>query len=209
MFKKTHEAPVDLTTEIKSLIHKLDLAVSEEGGGVIVTFIAARSGEGTTTVARSFVQAYSAETGKKALLIEGSAEINVAGQGIVELAAAGADIASVLRPMGSGVVAGKWTASPGGKTHAGRILHDKTFWQSLQHNFDLIVIDAPSLQASSESIAFAQISGLTVLVVEAEATRKEVVENLRATLAAVNAKIAGIVMNKREFYIPEKVYKKL
>ena len=49
----------------------------------------------------------------------------------------------------------------------------------------------------------------TVIVVEAEKTPQPVIEHLRNTLTAAGAKTAGIVMNKRRFYIPARVYKKL
>ncbi|MGB9154714.1 MAG: hypothetical protein WCD70_16700 [Alphaproteobacteria bacterium] len=209
MSKKFQDAPFDLSAEIRPLIHKLGMATGEEGRGAILTFIAARRGEGTTTVARSFVQALNTETGKRILLIEAGAEEDATGSGIVELAASGTNIAASLTEAGSGIFVGQWVASPQGRTQAGRIIQDKSFWQSLQNSFDVIVIDAPSLQSSSNGIAFAQASGSTILVVEAEATRKEVIQNLRDTLLAVNVKIAGIVMNNRKLYIPEKVYKRL
>ena len=209
MSRKFQDEIPDLSAEIKPLVHKLGAPGGEEGGGVVLTFISARSGEGTTTVARSFARAVHAETGRKVLLIEGAADENAMGNGIVELAAAGTDIASALSSIGPGISAGKWATSAEGKTRSGRVMQDKAFWQSLHDGFDIAVIDAPSLQDSQIGVAFAQVSNATVLVVEAESTRKEVVENLRDTLAAANAKVAGVVMNKRKFYIPEKVYKRL
>jgi Mrp family chromosome partitioning ATPase len=89
------------------------------------------------------------------------------------------------------------------------MLHDKAFWQSLRQSFDFVVIDAPSLKSSSDGIAFAQRADATVLVTSAETTRRHVLENLRDTLKNAGATISGIVLNKRKFYIPERIYKKL
>ena len=204
MYKQSHHGLLDLSAEIKPLIHKLGISNFS-----VLTFIAARSGEGTSIVSRSFAQAFAAETGKKVLLIEAGAGENAADPGIVEVAASGGNISEAIINIGSGVYVGPWASSAQGKGMSGRLIQDKTFWQSLSQNFDVIVIDAPALQTAPDGIAFAQVSHLSVLVVEAEATRKEVVENLRDTLTAANAKIAGIVMNKRKFYIPERLYKRL
>jgi Mrp family chromosome partitioning ATPase len=48
-----------------------------------------------------------------------------------------------------------------------------------------------------------------VLVVEAEKTRWPVAENVRDKIKGSGGNILGIVLNKRRYYIPEWVYKKL
>jgi Mrp family chromosome partitioning ATPase len=48
-----------------------------------------------------------------------------------------------------------------------------------------------------------------VLVVEAEKTRWQVVENLKEKIQNVGGNIIGVVFNKRRFYIPEALYKRL
>lgn len=204
MAEISQDERLDLSAEIKPLIHKL-----ESPTGMIVTFISARAGEGTSTVARSFAQAFCAETGKKALLIEVSEDEVSSSPGIVERVATGTDISESLVDTGSGVFVGRWTTSVKGKSTSGRVIQDKAFWQVLSNNFAVVIIDAPALQTSHEGISFAQASHQSVLVVEAEETRKEVIENLCETLKTANAKIAGIVMNKRKFYIPESLYKRL
>jgi Mrp family chromosome partitioning ATPase len=204
MDKQSHGKFLDLSAEVKPLIHRLGITKP-----TILTFIAARSGEGTSTVARSFARAFNAETGKKILLIDADGDEAVQTSGIVESVVSGADLAEALTDTGFGFFVGRWTAGAQGKNASGQVIQDKTFWKELSTNFDVVIIDAPALQASADGIAFAQVSHRCVLVVEAEATRKEVLENLRDTLTSANARIAGVVMNKRKFYIPEQLYKRL
>jgi Mrp family chromosome partitioning ATPase len=204
MYGQSQYGLLDLSAEIKPLIHKIGAS-----GGTIVTFIAARPGEGTSTVARSFARAFNGDTGKKVLLIETGEDETASDPGIVELAASGRDADEAMINIGSGLFVGKWATSSQGKNASGRVIQDKKFWQSLSNDFDAVIIDAPALQTSLDGIAFAQASHQSVLVVEAETTRKEVVENLRDTLTSAGAKITGVVMNKRKFYIPERVYKRL
>jgi protein-tyrosine kinase len=127
--------------------------------------------------------------------------------GIVERVAAGKDISDALADKGHDLFVGRWMAGASGRSVSGRVIQDKNFWDVLSKTFALIVIDAPALQTSSDGIAFAQASHQTVMVVEAETTRKEVADNLHHTLVSANATVAGVVMNKRKFYIPEKLYK--
>lgn len=194
----------DISAEIRPLLHKLNATLSFENG-VKVTFIAATSGEGTTTVATAFANVLHSESGKRVLLITDI----YAKTGIVEAVTSGQDINVAVKKIGEGVFSGCWTASDEGRRLAGKMAQDKNVWKSLQEAFDVIIFDAPALQVASDGVAYAQISDATILVVAAESTRKQVVENLRDTLASAGAKIAGVVMNKREFHIPQNIYKNL
>ncbi len=195
----------DINAEISPLLHKLNAMVSFENGAR-VTFIAASPGEGTTTAALAFALALHREHGRRVLLVTNNGQART---GIVEAVTSGQDIQSALKQVDDGVFGGPWTASPEGRRQAGKIAQDGGFWKGLQSKFDVIVFDAPALQTASDGVGFAQISDTTVLVVAAESTRKQVVENLRDTLATAGAKIAGVVMNKRDFHIPENIYKNL
>jgi Mrp family chromosome partitioning ATPase len=79
----------------------------------------------------------------------------------------------------------------------------------LREEFDFVIVDAPPITRYSDAIALGQLSDGVVLVLEAEATRREAavmaVENLRSS----KVKILGAVLNKRIFPIPEKIYNRL
>jgi capsular exopolysaccharide synthesis family protein len=76
----------------------------------------------------------------------------------------------------------------------------------LRQQFDFVIVDAPPLNRYSDAVALGQLSDGVVMVIEANATRREaavaVVENLRS----VNVPILAAVLNKRTFPIPEKIY---
>jgi capsular exopolysaccharide synthesis family protein len=78
--------------------------------------------------------------------------------------------------------------------------------QELREEFDIVVVDAPPLAHYADAIALGRLADGVVVVIEAEATRKEsalaAVENLRSA----EVKIIGAVLNKRVYPIPEKVY---
>jgi Mrp family chromosome partitioning ATPase len=79
----------------------------------------------------------------------------------------------------------------------------------LRREFDFVLIDAPPLTRYADAIALGQLSDGFVLVLEANATRRESALKVSENLRAANIKILGAVLNKRTFPIPESLYNKL
>ena len=82
-------------------------------------------------------------------------------------------------------------------------------FMELRDTFDYILIDAPPLTRYSEGIAIGQVVDGLVLVLEAEATRKEAASAVMGNLRAANIPVIAAVLNKRNFPIPEKIYRHL
>jgi Mrp family chromosome partitioning ATPase len=79
----------------------------------------------------------------------------------------------------------------------------------LRNDFEYVIIDAPPLTRYPESIALGQVADGLVLVLEAEATRREAASAVATSLRAANVPILAAVLNKRNFPIPEKLYQRL
>lgn len=82
-----------------------------------------------------------------------------------------------------------------------------SFWKELRVKTALTVIDALPLRLSADGLALSRLTDQVVVVVAAESTRIPVVQELCTRLAALDARIAGIVLNKRNFYIPQFLYR--
>ncbi|MDR3448289.1 MAG: hypothetical protein P4M15_00800 [Alphaproteobacteria bacterium] len=201
---------------ISNLVQRLDMAM-DPSATRIITFISARPGEGTSTVARDYALALSDTVEHKILLIDaGNLEEDYFASHqadptvtIADIMTAGRPLADALYPIGTHVLLGRWSSPGRGRSAATKLLNDDAFWKNLHESFGAVVIDAPSLKESADGIGLAVRADATVLVVEAEKTRQPVVENLRDTLTQGGAKIAGVVMNKRRYYIPAKVYQNM
>ena len=85
----------------------------------------------------------------------------------------------------------------------------KTRFAELRKEFDFVLIDAPPLTPYSDALAFGQLTDGFVLVVEANATRREAAIQVSENLRAANVRILGAVLNLRTFPIPETLYNKL
>jgi Mrp family chromosome partitioning ATPase len=202
--------------EIHKLVHRIH-TMRQDQRGYRIAFIAARAGEGTSTLARDFAEGIANETGRKILIVDAGPVdrerfitdgIDPA-KGIVDAVAGGGKAEDAIFQIDYTVHLGRWLGQDRHRSVATRLLNDPAFWQGLQEQFDTIVIDAPSLQHSSEGIALAAKADAVALVIESETTRLPVIEKLRDTLNAAGANVIGAVMNKRRLYIPEKVYARL
>ena len=78
----------------------------------------------------------------------------------------------------------------------------------LRAEFEFLLIDAPPLNAFADAQAFGRIADGLVLVVEANATRRESARKAKESLEAAHVKLLGVALNKRTFPIPERFYQK-
>jgi Mrp family chromosome partitioning ATPase len=79
----------------------------------------------------------------------------------------------------------------------------------MREQFDYVILDGPPLPRFSEiRVICAKVDGV-VLVVKAGKTKREVALRAKKELEDAGGKILGVVINRRRFYIPEWIYKRL
>lgn len=79
----------------------------------------------------------------------------------------------------------------------------------LRSAFDYILIDAPPLNSYADAMVFGRLADGVVLVLEANATRREAALRVAESLQATRIPVLGAVLNKRTFPIPSALYKRL
>ena len=79
----------------------------------------------------------------------------------------------------------------------------------LRSEFDFVLIDAAALSVAGDAIAAGSFADGVVLVLKANASRKETARQAVQDLQSGNAKVLGAVLNQRQFPIPEALYKRL
>jgi succinoglycan biosynthesis transport protein ExoP len=85
----------------------------------------------------------------------------------------------------------------------------KTRMAELRAEFDYVLIDSPPLSRYSDGMVLGQLADGVVLVLEANATRREVAMRVADSLRTKDIKVLGAVLNKRTFPIPDAVYKRV
>lgn len=80
---------------------------------------------------------------------------------------------------------------------------------ALRTRFDFIIIDAPGANVRGDASVLGQLADGTILVIEANSTRKAAALKAKQYLEGTNVRILGSVLHNRTFPIPERLYRKL
>ena len=184
----------------------------------IIQFIGSREGEGTSTVIREFARVSASKFGKLVLLLDADQHhptqhlfFNIQPEcGWQEVLENNGPIDKALYQSGET----RLFVSPSSQNfisnlHMLNSLLIDDFWKKLRERFDLILIDSPPATISADGLALSSKVDGIVLVVEAEKTRWPVAESVKDRINRSGGNILGIVLNKRRYYIPEWIYKKL
>jgi capsular exopolysaccharide synthesis family protein len=79
----------------------------------------------------------------------------------------------------------------------------------LKSTYSLLVLDAPPVLDCGATARLAGMADGTLLVIEAERERWEVAQKATSLLQSAGAQVLGAVLNKRRFYIPGWLYRRL
>jgi protein-tyrosine kinase len=83
------------------------------------------------------------------------------------------------------------------------------FLQAMRQIFDFIVLDGPPVFRSPETRLISSKVDATILVIRSGATRKQIAYRAIQELEAAGGKVLGTVVNRRKYYIPNWLYKRL
>lgn len=188
-----------------------------DGSVKTILFAGTAIGVGTSTTAVNFAISLASDPQLKILLIDVNSRTPGLHQlfridcipGLSDLVAKNG---RKTRPIKVG--AGNLHVLPCGGRHAEfvTLLESERFDRFLtkaREVFDYVVLDAPPVHGSSECrVLCTKVDGV-VLVIEAGKTRRQVALNAKKQLEEAGGKILGVVLNKRRFYIPEFIYRRL
>lgn len=106
-----------------------------------------------------------------------------------------------------------WLAGPNILADNSRVLlplsEIKERLAQLRKMFEYLLIDAPGTSVSGDAQLLGQVADASILVIEANKTRRLSARNAKATLDAAGIRLLGTVLHNRSFPIPECLYRKL
>lgn len=193
--------------------------IAERDRHFAVSFASSLPGEGTTTVAAQFaIAAAQAGAHEKVVLVDGNLDdpqlaelmsverspgvFEVCNEGYpLEQAVQGTDLES-LDVLSAGRAEDRGT----GYLNS---LRFREIVQELTQKYDLVVVDCPPLSSGHAATHLPEEDAMTVLVVEASSTNREVITGARHELKLMGAGVVGIVLNRRRFFVPNFVYRRL
>lgn len=209
--KKLH-----IEEEMVSLYHTIEsLLLGKEK--MAIQFIGSHKGEGTTTLTNAFAR-IAADTFKKNVLLIDYSAASLPSSLITE---GESDLIKAF--LTNQISIDQLLYRPDDKNYA--ICPVNNLGESLQlifssplagplieefkSQFDFILIDCPPATTSSDGVACARRVDGIIIVVEAEVTRWPVIENVKTRLEKVGGNILGVIFNKKHYYIPTFIYRKL
>lgn len=81
--------------------------------------------------------------------------------------------------------------------------------RELREQFDYVLVRALPGRDANEACFFGRLTGSAVLVIEANATRRDAAARLKTQLEQNGVTVLGAVLNNRTFPIPQSIYSKL
>jgi Mrp family chromosome partitioning ATPase len=184
----------------------------------VVVFTSANPGEGSSTTAVEVARALRDTLELRVLLVR----IEPAPRGKTEVSGNpeddhGADLLGLSNgrrlpdcvqegPQGLPTITSETSNSRANKTARlqtaiSRVIRDRS------PDYNAVIIDAPALSESADTLAVLEVVRQVVLVVGAGETRHEVVQRVGADLADHHIDILGTVLNKRKWIIPDWFYR--
>ena len=82
-------------------------------------------------------------------------------------------------------------------------------FQGLRERFSGIVVDLPPVDLSTDSQIISSFFDGVALVVQADFSSREVIQNAVTRLRRANPNLVGTILNRRKFFIPGPIYRRL
>jgi Mrp family chromosome partitioning ATPase len=205
--------------QMQTLFRTVEALLPGVQGGRMIMLSSAGPREGKTTVCGGFAATLAQNCGKSVLILDGDRDhvltrhwgtqknvtrsmLEKEPQAILQTGKRFGATGSV-----SVVQVGSLLGAPNGSSaEIGEVAALKS---TLTNTFEYVLIDAPSVADLSWAPAIGAMTDGVILVVQAERTRWPVALNSKQEFEAGGAKVLGVFLNRRRFYIPARIYRRV
>lgn len=203
--------------QMQTLFRSVEPLVSGVQGGAMIMFSSAHAGEGKTTVCGSYAATLALTLGKSVLILDADrghaltrkwGSPRDASVAALDKSPEPTAVLQAGRRMGP---RGLISVVPVGSASADspELVLIANIKDKLANTFDYILIDAPAVADVSWSPAIGAMTDGVILVVQAERTRWPVALNAKQEFETSGARVIGVFLNKRRFYVPPRIYRRI
>jgi capsular exopolysaccharide synthesis family protein len=204
-------------SELVKLVQRVFL-LPNSGGRKVVTFTGVQEGTGCSSICAGAAEALAAQTDGTVCLVD--ANLHRPGlhlyfnfQNLKGLSDA-VFSQSPLQDFVCRLPGGKLMLLPAGSkvTRLNGALNSeqlRTRFAQLREQFDFVLIDAPAMNGSADAVLISKLADGAILVLESDATRREVARTAKENFESAGVRLLGAVLNKRTFPIPRFIYERL
>jgi hypothetical protein len=178
--------------------------------GLVVAFTSVNPGEGVTHTICALLDGL-AHGGKSRSLL-------VASEQLRRLTAPAADLAQLCVPIAGendsalyelANSAGSNGPSRETNSWAGSWEYRRDVLEHFRTLFDYVLIDTPALKQGNDFLSVAPFADGVILIVEAGRTRKEQILYAEKQIEFARGRLLGHILNKRDYVVPEWLYRRL
>ena len=130
--------------------------------------------------------------------------------GLSDILSAGVDIHRAIRPTYMPYLA--FLPSGGPLMDPAQFFRSDRFGEILSEfrtRFDYVIFDTPPVSHFADCLVMGPKVDQVILVVRAHRTKRQVVEHAKDEITKHGGKLLGVVLNRRRFFIPDFIYKRL
>ena len=186
----------------------------------VILFTSAVRGEGKTTVVASLARILALGESEKILLVDCSVRNPELHQlfgignerGIIDFLAGRAQLKDVIRSVDRGILDLVTTGRSEGVDATQPLFNSerlRIFMKEAAEAYDYVLIDSSAiLEAPETPIIGSQADGV-VMVIHAARTRREVIKRAMLMVSKLDGTFIGTVLNRKKYYIPEFIYRRV
>ena len=184
--------------------------------GLAISFAGCREGDGASTMSINFASAFSENTTEPVVLVDANLRKPILHyqfqlkneKGISDVINGKAGLLDAIKEIKKGtfffIPAGTESKNPTSLFSASVF---DSILRLLRDMFSLIIFDLPPILGNPESTLIANKMDGLILVLNADVTRWEVARAAKNDLETADVKILGAILNKKEFVIPQAIYR--
>jgi Mrp family chromosome partitioning ATPase len=209
--------PREMLREIGILRNAIEAALEKKSSRVLM-FTSAMHGEGVTTLAIAYARLVAMHSDQRVLLVELNARTPALAERLGIHTPEGVTHYFGLRRALSGLV-----SRPAGEAfdviHVGapdatqiQINLERAFPHLIEEalrSYDTVIVDAPPVVVCPETAPLSPFVDGSVVVVHSSRTKRETVERSIKQIQQFQGRVLGVVLNRKRYYIPFFIYKRL
>ncbi|GFO64864.1 hypothetical protein M1B72_04865 [Geomonas paludis] len=181
-----------------------------KGPGLVMQLISSHLGEGVSSVAQRFASVSSTLLDKKVLLVK-LLECVVATDNNLPAQLKWQEVLSDNQGSDFSV------QKRGGVTEvcvlfdlcSKQLKEDPNVLSKTKSMYDIIIFDMPSVAAQPHGVELTRYADIVVIILESEKTKLFALQSLKEKITHNSDAFVGVVLNKRCFHIPDRLYAKL
>jgi protein-tyrosine kinase len=186
----------------------------------VIMFSSAIAGEGKTTIAAFLARLLALGEADRVLLVD-CAVVNPElhtlfglqnDKGILDFLSGSASIEEIIKSVDEGVLDVVTSGPRRGADITQPLFNSEkmtTFIRAVREMYDYVLIDTSAILEAPETAIIGSYATGTVMVVQSGRTKREVIKRAMMTIEKLGGRFLGTVLNRKKYYIPEFIYRRV